>query len=80
VRDKQADDRDWDASKRDMAANLKSWLHQDDKDGEALVDREAASQNRHDSKGDRISSAIDRGLLTEDDDPRDGDATAIADS
>jgi hypothetical protein len=79
VRDKQADDRDWDASKRDMAANLKSWLHQDDKDGEALADREAASQNRNDSKGDRISSAIDRGLLTEDDDPRDGDATAIAD-
>jgi hypothetical protein len=80
VRDKQADDRDWDASKRDMAANAKSWLHQDDKDGEALADREAASQNRHDSKGDRISSAVDRGLLTEDDDPRDGDATAIADS
>ena len=79
VRDKQADDRDWDASKRDMAANAKSWLLQDDKDGEALADREVASQDRHDSKGDRISSAVDRGLLTEDDDPRDGDATGIAD-
>jgi hypothetical protein len=79
VRDKQADDRDWDASKRDMAANVKSWLHQDDKDGEALVDRKAASRDRNDSKGDRTSSAVDRGLLTEDDDPRDGDATAIAD-
>jgi hypothetical protein len=78
-RDKQADGRDWDADKRDMAANAKSWLHQDDKDGEALSDREAARQDRNDSKGDRISSAVDRGLLTEDDDPRDGDATVIPD-
>lgn len=73
-RDEQAEGRDWVASKRDMAANTKSWLHQDDEDGEALAAREAAREDRHDSKGDRLSSAVDRELLTEDDDPRDGDA------
>lgn len=78
-RDKQADGRDWEAGKRDMAANAKSWISQDDEDGKALADRKAASQDRNDSKGDRISSAVDRGLLTEDDDPRDGDSPAILD-
>ena len=78
-RDNQADGRDWEASKRDMAANAKSWISQDDEDGKALADREAANRDRNDSKGDRISSAVDRSLLTEDDDPRDGDATVIPD-
>ena len=73
-RDQVADGRDWAADKRDMAATAKSWLHQDDEHGEALADREAAHRDRQDARADRVSSAIDRGRLTEDDDPRDGDA------
>lgn len=73
-RDEQAEGRDRKARKRDMAANAESWLHDDDRNGKAHADRNAARQDRRYAKDDRISSAVDRSLLTEDDDPRDGDA------
>lgn len=73
-RDTVADGRDWNANKRDMAASARSWVNEDDKDGKARADRETAYGERTDAKADRLSSAVDRGLLTDDDDPRDGEA------
>ena len=67
------------ANKRDMAANMQWWLHDDDQDGKALAAREAARQDRANSRSNRTSSAVDRGLLAEDNDPRDGDATDVPD-
>lgn len=67
-RDTDAGGRDWEAKHRDMAANANSWLD-DDEQGEALADREAAEKDRKDAKADRLSSSVNRALLTEDDDP-----------
>ena len=75
-RDEQADGRDRKARKRDMAAHAEASWHQDEdeQNGRARADRDAARRDRRNAKDDRISSAVDRALLTEDDDPRDGDA------
>jgi hypothetical protein len=75
-RDEQADGRDRKARKRDMAAHAEASWHQDEdeQNGRARTDRDAARWDRRYAKDDRISSAVDRALLTEDDDPRDGDA------
>jgi hypothetical protein len=63
-----------------MAAHAEASWHQDEdeQNGRARTDRDAARWDRRYAKDDRISSAVDRALLTEDDDPRDGDALSKA--
>jgi len=75
-RDEKADGRDRKARKRDMTANAEALWHPDDdeQNDRARADRDASRRDRRDAADDRISSAVDRALLTEDDDPRDGDA------
>jgi hypothetical protein len=74
-RDQCADGRDWDAGERDEAARVESLLRGDDEDGRRLAGRDAAGRDRKDARADRVSAAVDRALLSEDDDPRDGAAT-----
>jgi hypothetical protein len=63
-RDERADARDRVSTKRDMAANLKHWLHRTRND-EADETRRFAWDDRNDSKRDRTASADDRETLAE---------------
>jgi hypothetical protein len=71
-RDQVADARDWDAARRDMAANMQAWMTGDER-REDIDARQDALDDRLHSKGDRASSAIDRSVLADidnSDDPR----------
>jgi hypothetical protein len=69
-RDEVADARDRAAAKRDMAANMQAWLNGNEGHAHAEARQEASGDRVH-SKEDRTSSAVDRALLADDDDPRD---------
>jgi hypothetical protein len=62
-RDDRADARDSAANTRDATASLHSFLN-DEEFATGLKARRSAAQDRMDSKGDRASSAADRGNLT----------------
>jgi hypothetical protein len=65
-RDRQADADDYAADKRDMAANLDAWLHDEDKAGAAHGQREAAGRDRANARADRNAAASTRSELAED--------------
>jgi hypothetical protein len=64
VRDDRADARDMSADQRDMAANLDAFIREVD-DTAAFKAREFARRDRLRSKADRVSSELDRYLLTD---------------
>ena len=63
LRDKQADVRDSEAYRRDMAANLDAFVRRID-DDDAYRARSQAAKDRAHSRADRIASNLDRYLLT----------------
>jgi hypothetical protein len=64
MRDNEAADRDWMASKRDMAANMEAWLP-GEVDHAAAQARQEAWDDRKASAADRKASAEDRSVLAE---------------
>jgi hypothetical protein len=63
LRDKQADVRDSEAYRRDMAANLYAFVRRVD-DDEAYRARSQAAKDRAQARADRVASKLDRHLLT----------------
>jgi hypothetical protein len=62
-RDDQADARDSEAYRRDMATNLEAFVHRVD-DDEAYQARSLAAKDRARARADRVASKLDRHLLT----------------
>jgi hypothetical protein len=78
LRDEQADVRDSEAYRRDMAANLDAFVRRVD-DDEAYQARSQAAKDRAHARADRVASKLDRHLLTglsPNADEREGAATA----
>jgi hypothetical protein len=63
LRDKQADVRDSEAYRRDMAANLDAFVRSID-DDDAYRARSRAAKDRAQARADRVASKLDRHLLT----------------
>jgi hypothetical protein len=63
IRDKQADARDSEAYRRDMAANLDAFIRRID-DDDAYRARSQAAKDRAQARADRVASKLDRHLLT----------------
>ena len=63
---------DWEAGKRDMAANLQWWVSHE-RGGPAPAARPAAQHARAHARADTAQPAQDRGSSSKDDDPRHGD-------
>lgn len=59
-RDRRADAGDAAAARADMGANLRDWLHDDDKTGAAQDQRRAAARDRDTARAARRSDAAER--------------------